>query len=163
MRTSGELTQYNWIWDEASNQWAAIARPMAPPPPPGASEPRRPEPAPRRENAHAMPAPTANARLFHIPDEAAARLKALCYDQMTVIAGSIRKAGENGCDFVAESSSAAPMFMKDMPVRLNLLDPKSGTTMSVNAQVMQATRQNGQWNYRLGWGTCPELLLQAAA
>jgi hypothetical protein len=161
MRACGEFAQFNWIWDPPSNQWKPIERPSAPPPPPTSGQTgtaaRRPEP--RAAERSASP----STRLFHVPDEAASVLQALCYDQISVLSGLIRKAGENGCDFVAESRSAAPLFMKDMSVRLNLLDPRSGTTMSVNAQVVQAVRQNGQWSYRLAWGSCPELLLQAVA
>jgi hypothetical protein len=186
MRVSGELATYNWIWNEAQNQWDTIAAPVPPAlPPPGATTQKRAEPTIRQASRPApAPAQQQSSRLelaqrqsprpveesvapasrhFQVPNETSSLLQALCYDQVNVLSGSIFQAGDNGCDFLSESRSASPLFMKDMPVRLNLLDQRTGTTMSVHAQVVQMNRQDGQWSYRLAWDACPELLLQKAA
>jgi hypothetical protein len=161
-RASGELAGYNWIWNETSGAWDPVDAAPAPPMPPSF--------APRADTAAAAPVATVTllpsratsiTKLFSIPDEVSSALQAICHDHLHVVAGQLKKAGENGCDFVAESKDATPIFMKDMPVRLNILDPNTGASMTVRAQVVIALRDNGLWKYRLTWESCPEIILNS--
>jgi hypothetical protein len=160
MRASGELAGYNWIWNETTAAWEPIDAAPAPPAPPGfgsmpkaAATVTRPTPAPAQVSV---------ARLFSVPDEVSTALQAICHDHLNVVAGMIKKAGESGCDFIAETGEAThsgPIFMKDMPVRLNIVDPLTGVSMTVRAEVVQAMRDSGLWKYRLSWASCPEIIL----
>jgi hypothetical protein len=106
------------------------------------------------------PAAAQAIRLFNVPDELSSALEAICHDHRNVSSGTVKRAGESGCDFFADSPDAVPLFMKDMPAKLNLVNPETGASMSVRVEVTQATRDSGRWKYRLSWDTCPEIILQ---
>ncbi|MDR3607386.1 MAG: hypothetical protein P4M08_08400 [Oligoflexia bacterium] len=167
MRKSGELSDYSWIWNVARAAWEPIDHAPAPLAPPTDNQEATIAPTPAsapqaqpRMQAQAAPAPS--ARLFHIPDEVSSVFQAVCYDHLSVLSGHIKKAGENGCDFVTDSHDSSPIFMKDMPVQINILDPATGGAMSVRAQVLTAVRDDGHWKYRLAWNACPEIIMSHA-
>jgi hypothetical protein len=160
-RASGELASYNWIWNETSGAWEPVDAAPAPPMPPSfVHRAEKTEVVASSATTALPPARTAPVtRLFSIPDEVSSALQAICHDHLHVVAGQLKKAGESGCDFLADSKDATPIFMKDMPVRLNILDPNTGASMTVRAQVVIAQRDNGLWKYRLTWESCPEIIL----
>lgn len=155
MKASGELFQYSWIWNETTSVWDPIDKAPAPLAPPRPVATLRAVPTPQPS-----PQPSV-ARLFNVPDQVSTALQAICHDHSNVVAGTIKKAGETGCDFFAESPESIPTFMKDMPVRLNIVNPTTGDSMSVRAEVVQAMRDSGRWKYRLSWSSCPEIILNS--
>ena len=154
MRARGDIKRegYELIWHEGGTQWEPIERAPVPPPPPGAGS---------QASRHETVSDTQghSSRLLRIPDEAASELQAICYDQVNVLTGRYSQSRRKRLRFRRTVPWRGACLHEGHACAAEFLDARSGTTMSVQATVSQAVRQEGQWNYRLSWENCPELLL----
>jgi hypothetical protein len=78
-----------------------------------------------------------------------------------VVSGSLAHVTESGCEFISRETTlnqGEPGFASRGVICLNLLNPKTGKSMSVQAQVAGISRQEGHWALQLGWQECPEIL-----
>jgi hypothetical protein len=149
MRQKGELEQYSWLWNSQLTKW----EPVDPPPPPlvmtaEVHEIHQPTPT----------APAASQESFKRP-RCTRRIEAICHDSQQIVSGVLASISESGCQLVSSSHDSAPVFAPSSALLLNLLDPTTGQSMNVRARFTAASRQAGQWHYRLQWDDYPDLLL----
>ena len=148
LRDRGELQQYTALFDSRTGQWA----PLAPPPP--AVEVKT-VPAPRTTEPEAVLA-VANRRSANAT--AVRALEAVCHNYRDVVAGHLDRVNDQGCELVAQQAGASPCFADRGKVVLNLLDPRTGESMDVEAQLTSVTHGQKGWVYRLEWSACPEIV-----
>lgn len=153
MRGKGELRSFHWMWDPSMGNWMPLS---APPSPPGAAETQRDEsPTP-------TPSPTPEAaqpqKRVAVRKAVERTIEAVCHDNRSLVSGTIEALTEYGCELLVEDHEAGPVFSKRIPLRLNLLDPNTGESTDISAQLEGVSRRDGRWAYRLRWESCPELL-----
>ncbi|MGE0615731.1 MAG: hypothetical protein AB7P04_08815 [Bacteriovoracia bacterium] len=164
MQRSGRIKDYSWIWDFQKETWSHLD-----PAPPALTEAqlgaalmeempeapvhhlhqKAPEPA-------AMPAPRA------IPITSLAKnLQAVCFHQTAAVSGMLAGMTQLGCELVSLDRSPSPQLGRNQPLMLNVLDPKSGRTVNVQARMHDAKRSEAGWTYLLQWKQVPDFRASA--
>lgn len=133
LHASGEIRTYSWLWDEKKGQW----NPIDPPPPALNRGERRPAPA---KNVDAPP------------------LAVLCYDDRNAGTGILNRATEIGCEWLCLGHSAAPPLASRTRIYMDLHNPKTGESSTIQAQVHETTRCAQGWIYHLSWDHPPSIL-----
>lgn len=179
MRTTGEIWEYHWVWDEDKHAWAAIDLPPAPiettgaheipsapaapvAPPPARAEkpapehpsktakaPKRSEPAPTEEQGAPPPSFKGFQSVFKLQD--LPKLSAICFSLQKAAQGKIYEPTSIGCNFLIEAKREAPKFGGRAKVSLNLLDTHSGKMDTVSALIVGRTRTHAGWMYQIRW------------
>lgn len=148
MRGSGELSGFQWMWDPSIGNWMPLGAPPAPP----------------STASTASTAETPSARKSPSKEKQERRAKAdrvieaVCHDNHALVSGTLDAMTESGCELLVESAEAGQVFSKRVPVRLNLLDPKTGESTDISARLEGVSRKDGRWAYRLRWDSLPDLL-----
>ena len=85
-------------------------------------------------------------------------MKVFCYNANALVGGELVKVGPEGCEFLCHSMQAVPPFARKCSVRLDLFEPQSGFSQSLEARIVDYGRRRGVWVYRIRWRSFPELL-----
>lgn len=146
LMTSGELSEFSWIWDHAKSAWKTIDQP--PPMPVGAPE----HPSTKKQTQEAK---AQNQRVW-------SSVQAILYNAFSLIQGELNSVTETGCQLVCQHPDS--QLAMGSVVSLNLFEPsttgdKKGTdkkSHSVTAKILAIEpAANGQWNYLLRWEAMP--------
>ena len=162
IKASPDFKSYTYIWDgrETNADWKPMELPPVIPikrkagpgaPPPDASHPALANSAP----SIAAPPVAPILKGYDVPG-----IEALCHDSHSAISGKLSGVTDAGCELVTTGARSEPAFGATAQVILNLLDPKSGRSMSVPARLSGVLRKDGKWSYQVQWKGCPELILQ---
>jgi hypothetical protein len=158
MKKDGRILEYSHIWNPDEEHWESTApTPMAPPKAATAkpltvdsSSPREAQTKTAQERSSRRAASE-----IKIPS-----VEVVAFDHEQVIPGELSHVTEDGCEFV--TNGAAQAFASQGVVSLNVLNSKSGKTMSVRAKLSGVSRIGGRWRYQLHWKECPEILRLAS-
>lgn len=151
MKTSGEYSQYSWLWEDRADGWLPINPPPMPPSDPTENYELKPKPQKQMQSPPSRELPAA-----------VARLQAICHDNQSIISGSPTRLTRDTI-FLASSdfASSLPPFGKGSRVWLNLLDEASGKTENVQAVIHGMARRNGGWEYEMKWDRAPDMIGKA--
>jgi len=165
IKDSGKLNRFSWIWDGQNEAW----KPIDPPPPPltdleyfdASSSNENLQGIP---NDSSIPRPRSGLNLKSVKTISQSRVKgvqAICHDFKEVVSGTLNSVSNMGCEFVSDSDShshsPSPKFSKRCQVQLNLLDSKSGKSVSVNGKMIGAVHSENGWTYQINWMELPVL------
>jgi hypothetical protein len=128
-QASGEIQNFVFIWDDSADQWHPLESP--PPSPDGKASTRR---ASRWSN-----------------------LKAICHDFGHLVSGTLESVSEINCEFLSEEESDYPSLGTQSFVVLNLIDPKTERSVSIEARVTAVSRRARRWSYSLAWKERPHI------
>lgn len=129
LKLSAEIENYTYLWDDASGQWFNID-PL--PPAPGTSE-----------------AAAADKNAGEISDEA------ICHNSQELVSGWLTQITDMGCELVSSNPSDTPELGINTSCVLNVMDAARRKAMNVKARLVESTRRDGHWVYRLRWAKRP--------
>jgi hypothetical protein len=157
LRESGEYQRYTWVWDTRKPGWQPTdPTPVAPQAPVSKVPMAAPMDTPAAPAPVQAQAPTRTPAVR--PNIDVGHLSVLCYDHHQVLSGTLVHISEGGCEFISETLESGPAFMIQVPISMNLLDQRSGQSMTVRSRVAEVARKDGRWHYRLFWKKCPEII-----
>jgi hypothetical protein len=142
MQASGRDEDYHWIWKGVETGWQVLhSAPVAPPLPDNVI------PIERARRA----AETRGPR-FHFPKG----VEILAHDYRHVIVVTFDDVSERGA-LLNPTQSHEPLFSIGGPIILNLLDPDTGKSVNLRAEVAAIRRENAGLTYELRWNWADEL------
>ncbi len=152
MKLSGEVLSYSWYWvDGPKAQWQPIdAQPPSP------AEAQKISEEKKRARLSVV------GKNSSVGTGSSVGIDAICHDSHDVISGKLRNISEFGCMLISPDSES-PSFGRKAKVVLNLVDPKSGQSFSLPAQLRGVSREEGKWVYQLQWQSLPEILSERNA
>lgn len=95
--------------------------------------------------------------------KSAGRYQVICHDFHGILSGTLEDVNERGCEMVAPSKDANPVFPKRTWIVMNILDETTGKSMNFRARLVGASLHKGYWRLRLRWQEVPALLQAVAA
>jgi GYF domain 2 len=126
LRSSGEISNYTYLWNEESRSWTNLEAP--PPPPLGTKR------------------AASSQRGW----------EAICSSGGHLLSGRVENVSPEGCDLVVSHGSDSPDLAQASALILNVLDPAKKRAMNVKATLSGVYRHDGKWVYRLDWPSAPE-------
>ncbi|MBY0470931.1 hypothetical protein K2X30_07145 [bacterium] len=78
-------------------------------------------------------------------------LQAVCHDFRNVVNGMIEEFNELGCEVTSLVESSDPIFSQRSNIVINLLNEKTGKSVTLPARLTRAFRKDGSWCYRIRW------------
>ena len=143
---TGEILEFNWIWDEEKDDWKAIA-----PPPP------KPGKHPSLSSSQNFDTSSRPKQSQDVQNTDIHGIRVICHNHQIAISCDIKSMTETGCRLASKESSTSPSLSEKAPVLLNLFNPDSGKSVNVKAKVLKVFRELNQWEYQIRWDRCPSL------
>jgi outer membrane beta-barrel protein len=149
MRAKGELSAYQWIYDDPALGW----RPLAPPPPAPT-----PVPQPEASQVQAESQTPAAAQATPTHETSTREWLAVIHDGRTLVSGVAHSTTSRGCTISANAPQVTlPTFRPGARLSLNLLDPQTNQAENMKITVEAVERGNHGWEYKVSWSKAPQL------
>lgn len=130
MSVNGKLDDFIWMWNQEQKKWNPIE---AAPPAPMLEVSGHPE------------------KLMSWD-----QVKAICYDLNHLVSGTLESITQTGCKLVAPAMSKVPSNFLKNKTHLNLVDKKSGKSITLPVQMFRHAYDRGECHYWLRWDEVPE-------
>jgi len=134
LKSTDEYKTYPWIWNGKTRGWD----PTDAPPPPVEIE-------------------------SSITDTMGTDVQVVCHNFRQALTGRLEQITQIGGQIVANEGSDVPVFKPKASVVMNLLDPKSGKSVNVKAEIREVHRNGLIWTYVIQWKEIPEILAESPA
>ncbi len=157
MHARGEISSYQWIYDDPALGW----RPVAAPPP---APPEQIAPAP--VEVKVAPPPSALQTETQVQKIVEAKKVqthsrewlAVLHDGRTLVSGVVNHSSSRGCVVEARAPSPTiPSFRPGTKLTLNLLDPETNQAENLKTTVDTVKQGASGWEYGLSWARAPQL------